>query len=233
MIAGMTVLAALALAAAASPASDVYFEQTTVPYADGKPAGDGVVSRVWYGGRNMRMEAGGVAPAPALILRLDEGKAWRLDPATRRAYSMSADRLRARSQLDVAMAADLMGATPDARVKTAALPGERTIAGYKCRGFRVSGGAVVMDLWVTAALPVGVETFAEFLEWSGASDSLGPLLGEIRKLPGFPLQSRSRVSVMGATQETLATVTKVKLGAHPAGTFDPPAGWRVEEEDWP
>ena len=90
-----------------------------------------------------------------------------------------------------------------------------------------------MDLWVASALPVGVETFAEFLEWSGAADSLGPLLGEIRKLPGFPLQSRSRVSVMGGTQETLATVTKVKLGAHPAGTFDPPAGWRVEQEELP
>ena len=229
-----TVLAAFALAAAAAaPTPDVYFEQTTVPYADGKPAGAGVVSRVWYGGRNMRMEAGGATPAPALILRLDDGKAFRLDPVEKRAYAMSTDRLRARSQLDVAMAADLMGATPDTRVKTVALPGERTVAGYKCQGFRVSGGAVVMDLWVTSALPVGVETFAEFLEWSGATDSLGPLLAEIRRLPGFPLQSRSRVTVMGVTQETLATVTKVKLGAHPAGTFDPPAGWPVEQEDWP
>jgi len=236
MIGRMTsVLAAFALAAAAAAArpADVYFEQKTVPYADGKPAGEGVVTRVWYGGRNMRMEAGGAAPAPALILRLDDGKAWRLDPAEKKAYVMSADRLRARSQLDVATAADLMGATPDTRVKTEALPGERTIAGHKCQGFRVSGGTVVMDLWVTSALPVGVETFAGFLEWSGASDSLGPLLGEVRKLPGFPLQSRSRVSVMGVTQETVATVTKVKVGAHPPGTFDPPAGWTVEQEDWP
>src|SRR5574339_276203 len=104
---------ALAAAAAAPPRADVYFEQTTVPYVGGKAAGEGVVSRVWYGGKRMRMEAGGVASGPALILRLDEDKAYRVDPAAKRAYVMSAERLRSRSHLDAAMAADLMGTTAD------------------------------------------------------------------------------------------------------------------------
>jgi hypothetical protein len=232
----MTSLAAVIalLAAPAAPAkADVYFEQRTVPYAEGKPAGEGVVSRVWYGGKRMRMEAGGVAAGPALILRLDEGKAYRIDPAAKRAYVMSAERLRSRSHLDAAMAADLMGTTADTSVRTVELPGERTIAGYRTRGYRVSGGQVVMDLWVAPDLPVGVGTFTEFLEWSGAADSLGALLAGIRALPGFPLQSRSRVSVLGGEQETVATVTKIRLGPHPAGTFDPPAGYRLEQEDGP
>jgi hypothetical protein len=230
-----SLIAALALAAApaAAPPAEVYFEQKTVPYAEGKPAGQGVVSRVWYGGRKMRMEAGGVASGPALILRLDEDKAYRIDPAAKRAYVMSAERLRSRSHLDVAMAADLMGATADTSVRTTELPGERVIAGYKTRGYRLSAGTIVMDLWVAPALPLGVGTFTEFLEWSGAAESLGPLLGEMRGLPGFPLQSRSRVKVMGGEQETVATVTKIKVGPHPAGTFDPPAGYRLEQEDWP
>ena len=225
-------LAALALAAA-PVATDVYFEQTTVPWADGKPAGAGVASRVWHGGQRLRMEAGGVSPSPALILRLDEGKAYRVEPALKRVSVMSAERLRTRSQMDAAMAAELMGTDLDTRARTTGLPGERTIAGYRCRGFRVQAGAMVMDLWVTSALPVGMEAFAGFLDWSGAADSLGPLLGEIRRLPGFPLQSRSRVTVLGGTQETVATVTKVKVGPHPAGTFEPPAGYRLEQEDWP
>ena len=232
----MTILlAALALLAepAAPAKADVYFEQRTVPYAEGKPAGDGVVSRVWYGGKRMRMEAGGVADGPALILRLDEGKAYRIDPGAKRAYVMSAERLRSRSHLDAAMAADLMGTTADTSVRTVELPGERTIAGYRTRGYRVSGGSIVMDLWVAPDLPVGVATFTDFLEWSGASEALGPLLGEIRALPGFPLQSRSRVTVMGGQQETVATVTRIRVGPHPAGTFDPPAGFRLEQEDWP
>lgn len=227
----MSLLIAIALLAPPpSRAADVYFEQTTVAHEAGRPAGPGVTSRVWYSGRRMRMEAGGVSPAPALILRLDVGKAWRVDPGQRSVTVMSAERLRARSHVDAAMAADLMGATTDTRVTTTALPGERAIAGYRCRGFRVSGGALVMDLWVTSALPLGIETFADFLEWSGAADSLGPMLEAIRRLPGFPLQSRSRVSVLGETQETVATVTKVKVGPHAEGVFEPPAGYRLLEE---
>ena len=222
-------LTASVLAATPPASTDVYFEQTTVAYAGGKPSGTGVVSRVWYGGQRMRMEAGGIEPAPALILRLDRGKAYRVDPAQRRVAVMDADRLRTRGQMDSAMAGELMGAD-NARVTTTPLPGERTVAGYKCRGFRISGGTMVMDLWVTPALPVGIETFAGFLEWSGAADSLGPFLGEIRRLPGFPLQSRSRVTVMGETHETVATVTRVKVGAHAAEVFEPPAGFRLVEE---
>jgi hypothetical protein len=225
-------LAAAAVSAPASappPSPDVYFEQTTVAYEGGRPSGAGVVSRVWYGGQRMRMEAGGVASGPALILRLDRGKAYRVDPAQKTVAVMDADRLRTRGQMDSAMAGELMGAD-NARVVTTPLPGERSVAGYKCRGFRITGGTLVMDLWVTSALPVGIETFAGFLEWSGAADSLGPFLGEIRALPGFPLQSRSRVTVMGETHETVATVTRVKVGAHDAAVFEPPAGYRMVEE---
>jgi hypothetical protein len=227
----LPVLAAVVLAAAPA-AGDVYFEQTTVPYADGKPAGPGVASRVWHGGegRRLRMEAGGVTPSPALILRLDLGKAYRVEPSLRRVSVMSAERLRMRSHMDAAMAAELMGTDRDTRARTTTLSGERTIAGYPCRGFRVQAGAMVMDLWVTSALPIGMEAFTGFLEWSGAADSLGPLLAEIRSLRGFPLQSRSRVSVLGGAQETLATVTKVKIGPHPAAVFEPPPGFRVVEE---
>ena len=225
----LATLAGSAPASAPRPSPDVYFEQTTVAYSDGRPSGPGVVSRIWYGGQRMRMEAGGVTPAPALILRLDQGKAYRVDPAQRRVVVLDAERLRTRGQMDSAMAGELMGAE-NARVVTTALPGERTVTGYRCRGFRISGGTMVMDLWVTAALPVGIETFAGFLEWSGAADSLGPFLDAIRKLQGFPLQSRSRVTVMGETHETVATVTRVKVGAHEAGVFEPPAGYRLVEE---
>jgi uncharacterized protein DUF4412 len=225
----LVTLASSAPMPAAKPSADVYFEQTTVAYEGGRPSGPGVVSRVWYGGQRMRMEAGGMTPAPALILRLDQGKAYRVDPAQRTVVVLDADRLRTRGQMDSAMAGELMG-TDNARVKTTPLPGERTVAGYKCRGFRITGGTMVMDLWLTSALPVGIETFSGFLEWSGAADSLGPFLVEIRGLSGFPLRSRSRVAVMGETHETVATVTLVRVGAHAAGLFEPPADYRLVKE---
>jgi len=222
-------LSLLAAAPAAAPAAahvpDVYFEQTTVVFAQGQAAGPGVVSRVWYAGRRMRLEPGGTTDGPALILRLDEGKAYRLDPPRRRAVVVDLDRLRARAQMDLSLAGDLMGAGEDARVRTAALREGKTIAGYVCRGFRVSGASAAPDL------PIGVSAFTDFLEWSGASQSLSGLVEALRTLPGFPLETRSRVTVLGEVQETLSTVTRVKLGPADPRLFEPPPSYGLEPDN--
>ncbi len=87
-----------------------------------------------------------------------------------------------------------------------------------------------MVVWVAEALPVGVEVFADFLEWTGASRSLGGLLAEIRALPGFPLRTHTRVEALGEIRETVSTVTAIQVGPQPAELFEIPAGWRVEAE---
>lgn len=85
-----------------------------------------------------------------------------------------------------------------------------------------------MVLWVAEDLEVGVETFADFLEWSGASRSLGGLLSEIRALPGFPLRTHTRLDALGEVQETVSTVTLIRVGRQPRELFEIPEGWRVE-----
>jgi len=224
---------ALALLLAAAPhvaTPDVYFEQTTVVLADGRPSGPGVVSRVWYAGRRMRLEPGEAPGGPALILRLDQGKAYRVDPAARRTGVVDLESLRARAQMDVSVAGDLMGAGEDARVRTAELRTARTIAGHPCRTFRLTGASTVLDVCMATDLPVGIGAFTDFLEWSGAAQSMAGLVGELRKLRGFPLETRSRVSVLGETQETLSTVTRVQVGPVARSLFEPPAGYRTEPE---
>jgi hypothetical protein len=217
-------LALLAWLASGAPA-EVYFEQTVVTSTDGRAAGPGVVSQVWYSGQRMRMEAGGVQGGPAFILRIDRGKAYRLDPEARTATEIDAARLRARSQLDLSMAGDLMGGAEDAR--TIALKGARTIAGFACQGYRISAGSTLMDVYLTRGLPLGIEAFTEFLEWTGADAAMGGVLGELRRLPGFPLETRTRVTVMGKVHETVSTVTAVKLGPQPAALFEPPRDFRL------
>ena len=56
-------------------------------------------------------------------------------------------------------------------------------------------------------------------------------MAAIRELPGFPLETRTRVSVLGETQETIATVTTIRVGPQPAELFEVPAGWRVEHRE--
>jgi hypothetical protein len=83
---------------------------------------------------------------------------------------------------------------------------------------------------VAEDVPAGADVFADFLEWSGAAQALGGLVAAVRELPGFPLETRTRVSVLGETQETVSTVTKVRVGPQPAELFEVPAGWRLEVE---
>jgi hypothetical protein len=87
-----------------------------------------------------------------------------------------------------------------------------------------------MVVWVAEDLPVGVEAFTDFLDWSGASRSLGGLVAAIRALPGFPLRTHTRVEALGEIRETVSTITTIQVGPQPAELFEVPEGWRVEAE---
>lgn len=218
--------AALFVLLASSPGPGVYFEQTVVSSTGGPAEGPGVSARVWHGGGGrMRMEAGGAGEGAALILRLREGQAWRVDPERKTATALDVERLRERSRLDLGLAGQLMGG--DEAPRLTELPGAKVIAGYRCRGYRLSAGSAVIELFLTRDLPLGIDAFADFLEWSGASETMAPLLREVRTLRGFPLQTRSRVDVLGEVHETISTVTRVTVGPQKAALFEPPAGYRV------
>lgn len=225
-LAGTALAAAAAGDTAGRRAPELYFEQTTVTLDRGEPTGPGVRSRVWYAGRRMRLEGGGAAGGPALILRLDEGAAWRLDPEEKTAEAVDLQRLRAQSRSDTALAGELMGAGERDAVRTGALP-PKTVAGYRCRGWRLRAGSAVLEVYTTTAVPVRMDTFAELLEWTGAGDALGGLWDEMRALPGFPMQTRAQVDVLGQVQETLSTITRLKVGPLPPSTFELPAGYRL------
>jgi hypothetical protein len=219
----------LALALAAAEPVGLYFEQTTIVRpAGGAAEGPGVRSRVWHSGRRLRLEAGDAPGGPALVLRLDEGRALRLDPESKVAVEIDPARLRARSSADASLAASLIGEGEDLR--RAPIEGQRTIAGHPCRGFRLRSRQASVDVWVAEDLPAGPGVFADFLEWSGAAQALSGLVAAVRELPGFPLETRARVSVLGETQETVATVTTIRVGPQPASLFEVPPGWRLEAE---
>jgi hypothetical protein len=208
------------------PAAGLYFEQTTVVVPQGAAPGAGVKSRVWHATGRMRLEAGDTPGGPALVLRLDEGRALRLDPETKVASEIDPAGLRARSHQDASVVASLLGS--EDTLRTTALDGRRTIAGHACRGFRLKSRSAVVEVWVAADLPRGASVFADFLEWSGAAQALPGLVTAIRELPGFPLETRTRLSVLGEAQETLSTVTKIHVGPQPESLFEVPSGWRVE-----
>ena len=223
-------LLALVLESPAAPVvRGLYFEQTTLVREPGTTAAPGVRSRVWCTGSRMRLEAADAPAGPALVLRLDEGRVLRLDPEARLATELDSARLRSRSQSDAALAAGLL-TTPGAELRTRPLEAQRTIAGRLCRGFRISGSTAVVEVWVAEGLPIGPELFAAFLDWSGAAQVLSGYLDAVRALPGFPLETRLRVSVLGTPQETISTITALRVLAIPAERFEVPPGWRTVKE---
>ena len=226
-VAALSLLGPTGGSSVANGPAGLYFEQSTLVRSAGVVEGPGVVSRVWYAGRRMRMEAGDAPGGPALVLQLDLGKAWRLDPEQKVATEIDTARLREKSRMDASLAGDLMGGAQEGRVRVAPLRAPKTIAGHACRGYRLTGPSVVLDLYLAEDLPVGVDAFAEFIEWSGAGQSMAGILVEVRKLKGFPLQTRSRVTVLDRVHETLSTITTVRVGPQPPGLFEVPAGWRV------
>lgn len=232
----MSVAAVLSLLLAATPAgapASVSFDQTTVANKGGKPLGPGVTARVYYAGSRMRLEPGNAPAGTAVVLRLDQGKAWRLDPELKRAVELDLVRLRDQSQMDTSMAGQLMG-LGDTPVRTATLP-VKLIRGFRCQGHRLTMGTTVIEVYLSRRIPAGIEAFTDFIDWSGASQSLGPLMDELRKLPGFPLEMRSSVNVMGEVHETVSSVANVKVGPLADALFAPPAGWTIvpeSETDW-
>ncbi len=227
-----SLLLALLAAASAPQTPGVYFEQTTL-IRQAREAAPGVRSRVWCSGSRMRLEATGDTAGPALVLRLDEGRVLRLDPEAKLATELDASRLRARSQADAALTAGLITSPGRSGLRTSPLPGERTIAGHVCRGFRIDGGTATVEAWVAKGLPIGPNPFAAFLEWSGAGQALAGLVEAIRALPGFPLETRVRVDVLGTLQETVSTITAVRVMPIAAERFEVPAGWRIVKETPP
>jgi hypothetical protein len=205
----------------------VFFEQTTVSFIDGVQAGPGVVSRTWASGRRLRMEASGGADAPAFILRLDEDRALRLFPSEKTATEIDIGRLRAQSQMDLSTAGALFGGAEEGEARTAELKTPRTIAGHACRGYRLTAGSTVLDIYVAPQVALGIGDFEELLQWTGAAQALGALLVEMRKLPGFPLETRSRVNVLGRQHETVSTITRIEVGPQPPGLVELPPGFRI------
>jgi hypothetical protein len=227
-------LVALGAATAPSgpaPPPGLYYEQTTRTTSEGETRGPAVRTRVYSLGRWMRLESAETPAGTALVLRLDEGRAFRLDPARKTATLVDAFRLRAQSQLDLAVAGEALGASDEASVRSSALAGTRTLAGRSCRGYRVTAPQARLDLWVADLGPgLGVDTFVDFLEWSGASQSLGALLSALRRLPGFPLETSLRATMAGREVATTTTVTRITVGPLAPSLFEIPTGYRVVDE---
>jgi hypothetical protein len=212
--------------AAKTKPTSVFFEQTATTTVDGQAQAP-IRSRVFWRGQNVRMESGNLLQPDVLLLDLGHDRAMRLDAATKTAAILDTAALRSHASMEFSMAADTTGADDADRMRTTPLEGTRSVAGYICKGHRIRGRSMSMDIWTSNAVPVPMSLFTEFLEWSGAAQSMGGLLPEIETIGGFPLETRTRVTTGGHTYESVATIVQIKTEPLDASVFEPPAGYRT------
>ncbi len=109
--------------------------------------------------------------------------------------------------------------------------GKDTVAGRKCRVYKISVGKLEMELAndTTLTMPVPAEAYARFGKLRGAAMGSGAykrLYEEMSKIKGVPLRTRSTFPLIG---EMVTEAIEVKEGPVPASVFALPEGYKVED----
>ncbi|MBI4913757.1 MAG: hypothetical protein HY823_13565 [Acidobacteria bacterium] len=108
-----------------------------------------------------------------------------------------------------------------------------TVAGRKCRVYKVVVGKLQMELAndPTLTLPISPEAWARFgklrgMAMGGGMGGYKKLYEEMSKLKGVTLRSRSTFPIVG---EMVTEAVEVKEGPIPAAVFALPEGYKVED----
>jgi len=109
----------------------------------------------------------------------------------------------------------------------------REIAGYVCDHYSMSVGKLLFELWAARDLKAPAEYHdAQKMVYA----TMGPMASrfdklyeEMKKIEGFPLATEMDSQLMGMKLHTTSEATEVRPGPIPAGTFDPPAGYKQKK----
>ena len=136
---------------------------------------------------------------------------------------------------DNPMMATMLGAASEVEVQKGS--GSREIAGYACEQYLMSiGQKFKFEIWATPDLKAPDEYYdAKKMVYA----TVGPMASrfdklyeEMKKIDGFPLYSKVDTGVMGMKIKTISEATEVRKGPIPAGTFDPPAGYKKKKSPY-
>ena len=172
------------------------------------------------------------------IIDLATGKMIHVDHKKKAYYETSLEEMRAhfaeleKMMNDNPIMAQMMGKVTDVEVEKGS--GTRTIAGYECEQYLLSMGEKLrFEIWATRDL----ETPIQYLDARKmAYAAMGPMASrfdkmyeEMKEIGGFPLSTKVDMRMMGRGVESLSEATEVGKEPIPAGTFDPPAGYKKKK----
>ncbi len=133
------------------------------------------------------------------------------------------------------MMASMLGAATDVDVQKGS--GSREVAGYTCDQYLMSiGQKFQFEIWAARGLKAPIEYYdAKKMVYA----TIGPMASrfdklyeEMKKIDGFPLYTKVDTGVMGMKIKSISEATEVRKGPIPAGTFDPPAGYKKKKSPY-
>ncbi len=133
------------------------------------------------------------------------------------------------------MMATMLGTATDVEVQKGS--GTREVAGYTCQQYLMSiGQKFKFEIWATSGLEAPAEYYdAKKMVYA----TIGPMASrfdklyeEMKKIDGFPLYTKVDTGVMGMKIKSVSEATEVRKGPIPAGTFDPPAGYKKKKSPY-
>ena len=199
-----------------------------------QPATDHTVL-TWIGqGKTARL-----APDMSVIVRVDTGKMYLIRPAEK-AYSTINLPLDFKKMMppEIAAMMETMGKMMTWDATVTATGTTKTIAGYNAQGYRVAitgpmGMRMDQDIWATKELQIDYSAFKELMLNQRAL--MAPLGGDwwkkLAAIEGYPVLSEMVTTMGGKSFATREEMVSFETKDAPAGTYEPPAGYKEETFD--
>ncbi len=133
------------------------------------------------------------------------------------------------------MMATMLGGATNVEVEKGT--GSREVAGYECQQYLMTMGRKFrFEIWAAPGLEAPTQYYDAkkmvYATMGPMASRFDKLYEEMKEIDGFPLYTKADTSLMGLKINSVSEATEVRKGTIPAGTFDPPAGYKKKKSPY-
>jgi hypothetical protein len=186
----------------------------------------------WFGEQAVRNDMGDVST----ILRFDQKKMYWINHAekTYSAIDLPID-FKKLVPPEMAPMMEQMATMMGGSAKVSATDRSGSFGGFDCKYYRadvtMSMMNMAMDLCVSSTMPVDYKRYQSMVESQAEMLPSTQWMKELAKLQGFPVRTETTTSVMGKSFKSQQELVSSEEKSAPAGTYDPPAGYKEQAFD--
>lgn len=175
------------------------------------------------------------------IFDIASGKMIHIDHKKKVYYESSLEEMRAAlAEVEEMLSSNpmiekMLGAAAEVEVRKGSETGN--YAGYACQQYFMTLGAnMEFELCTASGLGLPSEYYdarkMAYAAMGPMANRFEQMFDEMKKLDGFPLMTKIDTKIMGMNTNSVTEATEVRKGPIPAGTFEPPAGYKKKKSPY-